>query len=1253
MKKLISLFLSACLFLMVFNFDVLAYEDGDQTEETTIEEETTEESELLVEESEAVIEESELETEPVSVWDGVTTSDVFENDSIRATFLLDNYWNGGYVASVTVENISDCPIENWAFVFEYAGNINSIWNAAIDETVENGYVLKNVGWNQDIQPGSSISFGLSGIEDFQGFPTDYKLLGKVSEVNGEGYSSAYTLYSDWGSGFSGEFAITNTSDSVIEDWIVEFDFDRNITDIWKAEILSHEDNHYVIKNLGYDANIESGATVTFGFNGTDGESDFVPYNVILSSLVLEPGNDDPATVLDPGNDEPIDDTELIVSKVYGDLEVIYQDGDVELSVKHNVILPTDYNDVTVVWNSDNTSVIDTDGTVHRPYDSSTFVTLTATISLNDYSLEKSFELRVIKSMYDDYSLDNIYVLDEVDEIYFYNDIVEDTYIYLDSEGKLIRVIGSVSDLIIDSPDEALMAIYGLGKLMGCESVYDELVIDHITNDDYGYTYVFSQVYNSVPVLGSSITLSTDLNGNANGFISYYVPINIGTSSPLSSDSAVGSIPDCCEVLETEKSIDICGESQRFIWSVSYLDSNGLYFIALVDANSGELISNYSPVYYAREQAEDENGNVKDIPVYYDMNNTIAFGDERNKVYLYLDDDLGKDERPVEKTSDGWPAQAVSAYINVMSCKLYYNSNYSMPSLNRYVNTPIYVCIDYWMGENSSFDRECRIGNQNVNALKFGGPTDTHKSWGSYLWIVAHEYTHGIVNALTGLAFSDELEACAINEGYADVMAIIISHKSDWRFTNPSGELMRDMTNPTNVSAEDHLNVLDYMDKDNMPSEAHKCGLFLSGACYYMYEKGFSLEQLSSLVMKTLYLGYGTRASFIDVRLNFEQAAKDMGLSDYQRKVIGEAFDMMNIKLDDEHQLAEQKTVTIIGSVVKAEPKYSSIKYELLDGAEVKVNRKGNQVDFVSCFTEDGQFTISGLQYGKYIITVSKDGFYTTTRTFELRNSSCLTLDSICLIEDSYSGTGTASGVVVDAADKNGVGGLTLRLRKGLGFVTSGTNTNEIVAETITEADGRYVFKNIACGQYTLEVVDEREGVASKDRYVMVSRNTIVFGDDINTHYDITVSNKLDSGSVRIVLEWNEDPHDLDSHLLYDLEERLEINYYYRTYEKDGKTCLNLDVDERLGYGPETITIYEDVSDTYVYYVYRYFGRGTISTSGAKVSVYFGQAMYPKYIFYAPTDGTGDCWTVFSYDSSNAETVSSINVLSAYCTTFDS
>lgn len=52
-----------------------------------------------------------------------------------------------------------------------------IWNAEVSSNEGNEYVIKNVGWNQDIVAGNSIEFGLSGDHAFKGFPENCELIG--------------------------------------------------------------------------------------------------------------------------------------------------------------------------------------------------------------------------------------------------------------------------------------------------------------------------------------------------------------------------------------------------------------------------------------------------------------------------------------------------------------------------------------------------------------------------------------------------------------------------------------------------------------------------------------------------------------------------------------------------------------------------------------------------------------------------------------------------------------------------------------------------------------------------------------------------------------------------------------------------------------------------------------------------------------------------------------------------------------------
>ena len=79
------------------------------------------------------------------------------------------------------------------------------------------------------------------------------------------FEAECNIGSDWGTGVNGELVFTNTQTTPINDWIVEFDYDGEISSIWYGEIVSHEGSHYVIKNLGWNKEIPAGGTITVGF----------------------------------------------------------------------------------------------------------------------------------------------------------------------------------------------------------------------------------------------------------------------------------------------------------------------------------------------------------------------------------------------------------------------------------------------------------------------------------------------------------------------------------------------------------------------------------------------------------------------------------------------------------------------------------------------------------------------------------------------------------------------------------------------------------------------------------------------------------------------------------------------------------------------------------------------------------------------------------------------------------------------------
>lgn len=408
LKKIISGVLCGVILLLNTNITTYASEVGQEVIAIETSEETTEESVV----TEEITEES-ITTEEVTTEESIEKEKVYEDKLGRIIFRVQDAWDGTYIVNATIENTSDKPIENWAIACEMEQEITNIWNAAIESKKDNKCVIKNVSWNMDIPVGTSQSFGFTVSGHFNGFPDKCMILNnKVQMV--EEVEFIYSLNGDWGVGFNASLEIINNSESTIEDWSIEFDYERNITDIWNAEIISHEGNHYIIKNNGSNANILAGNEVLIGFIGNGGKAADEPVNITLTNLQSDI------------SEKPDVDLQKIVDAVLANIEIGFNEKDTCESVTQNIILPADSDipgaeNVIIEWSSSDESVISSNGVINRPYEESLWVTLTAKVSLDGVEASGDFELRAVKSLYDDYSADYVEDYDDYEYLYTFND----------------------------------------------------------------------------------------------------------------------------------------------------------------------------------------------------------------------------------------------------------------------------------------------------------------------------------------------------------------------------------------------------------------------------------------------------------------------------------------------------------------------------------------------------------------------------------------------------------------------------------------------------------------------------------------------------------------------------------------------------------------------------------------------------------------------------------------------------------------
>ncbi len=74
----------------------------------------------------------------------------------------------------------------------------------------------------------------------------------------------YTVEDDWGSGFVANIKVPGGAQG-LQGWTLEFDAAFEIGNIWGAEIVSHVGNHYVIRNVSWNASVPVNGEASFGF----------------------------------------------------------------------------------------------------------------------------------------------------------------------------------------------------------------------------------------------------------------------------------------------------------------------------------------------------------------------------------------------------------------------------------------------------------------------------------------------------------------------------------------------------------------------------------------------------------------------------------------------------------------------------------------------------------------------------------------------------------------------------------------------------------------------------------------------------------------------------------------------------------------------------------------------------------------------------------------------------------------------------
>lgn len=917
---------------------------------------------------------------------------------------------------------------------------------------------------------------------------------------------------------------------------------------------------------------------------------------------------------DAGREDETSEKDTILAEYAAKrLRIGYQGGDYAEHVTQDISLPDtiedmEEEDILITWTS-SSDTITSDGTVTRPRGSDETVTLTAEVRSNEAVSSADFQLRVIcENGRDPSEIPHRSVID----IENLDPNHKPDITYNEDRSQVISIAGSYSDISVENAEDALDVLQSIRGILGIRDPYSELRTVVINGDEYGREYTFEQRYQGFPVYGRRVTVSAGTDGQTDSLSSGLyltekleqvncVPEITSEDAELSAVSLYGGT---C-VAEPDKTslawytLNEYEETPALTWKISVQgnDENGdpVRDTVFIDAESGATANIQTEIMDSASvtgDGLDELGEKVSFPVTFTYRDWYFYylQDQDRGIQMYKRK-LLSDFRTGSEFNRWNDPTSVSAYTNIIRTFDWFKNTLGRDSAdNKGTDIKIVTDVDFRTGA---------FWNGEENAVYFcdDSAEDTGRTPAAALDIAAHEYTHGVVQYVTG-GLPYEKAPGAINEGYADIFGCLV--QGDW-VMGEDHKIVRDATDPEKYRAPGKKNSRYYVNYDVENRDrggVHINSSLLYHPAYLMDQQGISGKKLAKLWYKSLSMGYDGDSDFNTVRRNVLKAAEKIGLTDREISIIKEIFDQTGIYGD---------RGTVSGVI-------SDKNGNRISGAEITVMR-GDSSTRTLISDEDGEFSVI-LEEGEYRVNIEAEGYVSRISVHEIEENLTTEINAVLVRE----GRGAVTGTVVSASSALELAGVKLNIRSGINV-----KTGEILAEAVTDREGTYCTE-LDAGYYTIEMICE--GYTSG--YV----NTLVEGGETTTANG-SLSAVMDSDRYRVVLTWGAEPQDLDSHLKGKTADGTEFHIYYnsrRAVKEDETEIGCLDVDSIRGFGPETTTFTAETEGCYSFYIKRFSRSGSLADSGAVAEVYNGERLIAKCSVDPSSPKEHTIWKVFKIEN---------------------
>lgn len=192
---------------------------------------------------------------------------IYEEENFKVEFIKENEWNHTYQGKFVITNIGDSIIKNWMLQFDSSDEYQQIWNAEMESNYDGTYIIKNAGYNRNINPGESVSFGvIASFQEEVTVPDYYEMPGCLKTIEDGTYKITPVIQNEWDTGAVLELIIENTSNTEIEEWQLDFTCNATINSLWNGQLSKIGENQYTVYCQSYNSEIASGNQIILGMN---------------------------------------------------------------------------------------------------------------------------------------------------------------------------------------------------------------------------------------------------------------------------------------------------------------------------------------------------------------------------------------------------------------------------------------------------------------------------------------------------------------------------------------------------------------------------------------------------------------------------------------------------------------------------------------------------------------------------------------------------------------------------------------------------------------------------------------------------------------------------------------------------------------------------------------------------------------------------------------------------------------------------